>query len=186
MFLVTWRKCLVLGAKICTSSLTSHKPCAILKHDKSLPMASSKDLFLAHFKWKSVWTMGETLKSPRPIPNIVTEATFSHRKPKKPSHRNLIEEDCLPPRAPVKSAPPISRVFKHTGRNSVGALQVSFRDSGSGILWKERLMSFVVVLKFAKFWWCNISIGLPLEIPRTFCSWTSSWILFLLLLNLNA
>lgn len=77
--------------------------------------------------------MGETLKSPRPIPNIVTEATFSHRKPKKPSHRNLIEEDCLPPRAPVKSAPPISRVFKHTGRNSVGALQVSFRDSGSEI-----------------------------------------------------
>lgn len=81
--------------------------------------------------------MEGTIKSPRPIPNIVSEATFSHRKPKKPNQRKLVEEDCLPPRAPVKSAPPISRVFKHARRNSVGALQVSFRDNGSGILLKE-------------------------------------------------
>ncbi|KAL9978966.1 hypothetical protein ACROYT_G016552 [Oculina patagonica] len=77
--------------------------------------------------------MDGTVKSPRPIPNIVSEATFSHRKPKKPNQRKVVEEDCLPPRAPVKSAPPISRVFKHTRRNSVGALQVSFRANGSKI-----------------------------------------------------
>lgn len=78
--------------------------------------------------------MEGTFKSPRPIPNIVYEATFSHRKPKKNNQqRKVLEEDCLPPRAPVKSAPPISRVFKHTRRNSVGALQVSFRDNGNKI-----------------------------------------------------
>jgi len=81
--------------------------------------------------------MEGSIKSPRPIPNIVSEATFSHRKPRKISERNVVEEDCLPPRAPVKSAPPISRVFKHTRRNSVGALQVSFRANGSSILLKE-------------------------------------------------
>ncbi|XP_074617902.1 membrane-associated tyrosine- and threonine-specific cdc2-inhibitory kinase-like [Acropora palmata] len=75
--------------------------------------------------------MEGTLKSPRPIPNIVYEATFSHRKPKKNQQKKLLEDDCLPPRAPVKSAPPISRVFKHTRKNSVGALQVSFRDNSS-------------------------------------------------------
>ena len=79
--------------------------------------------------------MEGTFKSPRPIPNIVYEATFSHRKPKKNNQqRKVLEEDWLPPRAPVKSAPPISRVFKHTRRNSVGALQVSFRDNGNSIL----------------------------------------------------
>ncbi|CAH3017848.1 unnamed protein product [Porites evermanni] len=78
--------------------------------------------------------MEGTFKSPRPIPNIVSEATFSHRKTKKVNQqRRVVEEDCLPPRAPVKSAPPISRVFKHTRRNSVGALQVSFRENGSKI-----------------------------------------------------
>lgn len=79
--------------------------------------------------------MEGTFKSPRPIPNIVSEATFSHRKTKKVNQQRIVvEEDCLPPRAPVKSAPPISRVFKHTRRNSVGALQVSFRENGSSIL----------------------------------------------------
>jgi len=77
--------------------------------------------------------MERSIKSPRPIPNIVSEATFSHRKPRKFSEKKVVEEDCLPPRAPVKSAPPISRVFKHTRRNSVGALQVSFRANGSKI-----------------------------------------------------
>lgn len=85
--------------------------------------------------------MEGSIKSPRPIPNIVSEATFSHRKPKKVSERKVVEEDCLPPRAPVKSAPPISRVFKHTRRNSVGALQVSFRANGSSILLKEVVLS---------------------------------------------
>lgn len=81
--------------------------------------------------------MEGTFKSPRPIPNIVSEAAFSHRKPKKNNQqKKVVEEDCLPPRAPVKSAPPISRVFKHTRRNSVGALQVSFRENGSSILLK--------------------------------------------------
>lgn len=78
--------------------------------------------------------MEGTLKSPRPVPNIVSEVTFSHRKPKKVNQqRKVVEEDCLPPRAPVKSAPPISRVFKHTRRNSTGALQVSFQANGSKI-----------------------------------------------------
>lgn len=77
--------------------------------------------------------MEGSIKSPRPIPNIVSDATFSHRKPRKVSERKVVEEDCLPPRAPVKSAPPLSRVFKHTRRNSAGALQVSFRANGSKI-----------------------------------------------------
>lgn len=87
--------------------------------------------------------MEATIKSPRPIPNIVSEATFSHRKPKKLSQTKVLEEDCLPPRAPVKSAPPISRVFKHTRRNSAGALQVSFRANGSSILLREMFFSVV-------------------------------------------
>ena len=85
--------------------------------------------------------MEGSIKSPRPIPNIVSEATFSHRKPRKISERKVVEEDCLPPRAPVKSAPPLSRVFKHTRRNSAGALQVSFRANGSSILLKEVFLS---------------------------------------------
>ena len=85
--------------------------------------------------------MEGSIKSPRPIPNIVSEATFSHRKPRKISERKVVEEDCLPPRAPVKSAPPLSRVFKHTRRNAAGALQVSFRANGSSILVKEVFLS---------------------------------------------
>ena len=85
--------------------------------------------------WLRTFDMEGTFKSPRPIPNIVSEAIFSHRKTKKVNQqRTVVKEDCLPPRAPVKSAPPISRVFKHTRRNSVGALQVSFRENGSSIL----------------------------------------------------
>ena len=80
--------------------------------------------------------MEGTFKSPRPIPNIVTEASFSHRKPKKGPHIRKFEEDCLPPRAPVKSAPPVSRVFRHTRRGLTGPLQVSFRENGSSILLK--------------------------------------------------
>lgn len=81
--------------------------------------------------------MEGTFKSPRPIPTIVREATFSHRKPKRNNQdKEVTEDDCLPPRAPVKSAPPISRVFKHTRGDSAGALQVSFRENGSSILLK--------------------------------------------------
>ncbi|KXJ09045.1 Membrane-associated tyrosine- and threonine-specific cdc2-inhibitory kinase [Exaiptasia diaphana] len=71
--------------------------------------------------------MAETFKSPRPLPVLINDSTFSHKKAKK---RSLLE-DCLPPRPPVKSAPPISRIFKHSRKHSEGAHAVSFSDNGS-------------------------------------------------------
>ena len=73
--------------------------------------------------------MEGSIKSPRPVPIIMNEVSFSHRKTKKSR-----EDDYLPPRAPVKSAPPVSRVFKQSRRHTIGALSVSFRDHGNGIL----------------------------------------------------
>ena len=106
----------------------------------NIPYMVLQEYDLAHFNWKiekNPLNMEGTFKSPRPLPTIVREATFSHRKPKRNNQdREVTEDDCLPPRAPVKSAPPISRVFKHTRGDSAGALQVSFRENGSSILLK--------------------------------------------------
>ena len=75
--------------------------------------------------------MEGSIKSPRPIPLIFNEGvTFSHKKSKK----NDYNGDCLPPRPPVKSAPPVSRLFKNKGKRSPGPQSVSFRSNGSGIL----------------------------------------------------
>lgn len=58
--------------------------------------------------------------SPRPTPKFFTEAqTFSTKKARG------TPRECLPPRPPVKSAPPLSRVFGHRLRQK--ALPVSFR-----------------------------------------------------------
>ena len=84
--------------------------------------------------------MEGSIKSPRPVPIIMNEVSFSHRKTKKSR-----EDDYLPPRAPVKSAPPVSRVFKQSRRHTIGALSVSFRDHGNGILCAQSLLENVAV-----------------------------------------
>lgn len=131
----------IFGAKFCTLSLFILVTLsAILAEQKQSSNVCDRFYNLSLVEvvfsyWLRTFDMEGTFKSPRPIPNIVNEATFSHRKTKKVNlQRRVVEEDCLPPRAPVKSAPPISRVFKHTRRNSEGALQVSFRENGSSIL----------------------------------------------------
>ncbi|EDO29631.1 predicted protein [Nematostella vectensis] len=70
--------------------------------------------------------MDGSFKSPRPLPNLLDDAVFSHKK----ARRGNSEADCLPPRPPVKSAPPISRLFKHSRKHSAGAHEVSFHGSG--------------------------------------------------------
>ena len=75
--------------------------------------------------------MEGTIKSPRPIPLLFNEGvTFSHKKSKKKDSNG----DCVPPRPPVKSAPPVSRLFKNRGKYSSGPQSVSFRSTRSGIL----------------------------------------------------
>ena len=140
----------------------------------SIERMALQDHILARFNWIALLNMERTFKSPRPTPNIVSEATFSHRKQKRNNpQRKSVEEDCLPPRAPVKSAPPISRVFKHTGRNSVGALQVSFRENGSSILLKfcvEAYLKATFCSDSVLFWSLLITqfrsreVGVPLSV----------------------
>jgi len=91
--------------------------------------------------------MAETFKSPRPLPLLVNESTFSHKKARKGAHT----EGCLPPRPPVKSAPPVSRIFKHTRKHSEGAHAVSFSDNGSSIL-HSNVVVIHVVLYFVLRW----------------------------------
>lgn len=73
--------------------------------------------------------MSQTFKSPRPLPVLVNESIFSHRKAKRTS-----DVECLPPRPPVKSAPPVSRIFKHSRKHSEGAHAISFKENGCSIL----------------------------------------------------
>lgn len=70
--------------------------------------------------------MSASLKSPIPTPVFVNEAVFSHKSAKVKSR---LEEFIQPPRPPVKSAPPVSRVFKHTRRHSDGPQRVSFSEN---------------------------------------------------------
>ncbi|XP_031565715.1 membrane-associated tyrosine- and threonine-specific cdc2-inhibitory kinase-like [Actinia tenebrosa] len=69
--------------------------------------------------------MSQTFKSPRPIPVLVNESTFSHKKT-----RRGFDVECLPPRPPVKSAPPVSRIFKRSRKHVEGAHAVSFKENG--------------------------------------------------------
>ncbi|KAK7500375.1 hypothetical protein BaRGS_00008282 [Batillaria attramentaria] len=67
----------------------------------------------------------ENFASPRPTPQFFHDKqTFSTKKAKLAQSRGT-PRDSLPPRPPVKSAPPVSRIFPH--RPPVGAQAVSFR-----------------------------------------------------------
>ena len=62
--------------------------------------------------------------TPRPVPQIHDELTFSRKK------KTLINKERFKePRSPVKSAPPVSRIFRHRKPSTPGALAVSFRQS---------------------------------------------------------
>ena len=95
--------------------------------------------------------MAEAFKSPRPLPLLVNDSTFSHKKARKGAHI----EDCLPPRPPVKSAPPVSRIFKHTRKHSEGAHGVSFSDNGSSILQSFFLNNLFCVLFWNAMEFCS-------------------------------
>ncbi|XP_065647863.1 membrane-associated tyrosine- and threonine-specific cdc2-inhibitory kinase isoform X1 [Hydra vulgaris] len=62
--------------------------------------------------------------TPRPIPIIIDELTFSRKK----SGTRCLESHV--PKSPIKSIPPISRIFRHRNLSTPGALSVSFRQSG--------------------------------------------------------
>nr|KAG5709176.1 hypothetical protein BaRGS_028632 [Batillaria attramentaria] len=71
----------------------------------------------------------ENFASPRPTPQFFHDKqTFSTKKAKLAQSRGT-PRDSLPPRPPVKSAPPVSRIFPH--RPPVGAQAVSFRREHS-------------------------------------------------------
>ncbi|XP_070566515.1 membrane-associated tyrosine- and threonine-specific cdc2-inhibitory kinase-like [Ptychodera flava] len=68
-------------------------------------------------------------KSPRPTPQFFHEpAPFSHKKDLD------TPRDTIPPRPPVKSAPPISRLFPHVVKEQQRAQAVSFRSSESSYM----------------------------------------------------
>lgn len=75
--------------------------------------------------------MNGGLKSPIPTPVFGNEGVFSHKSAKV---RSRLDEFIEPPRPPMKSAPPVSRIFKHTRRFSDGAQRVSFSEKYDGIL----------------------------------------------------
>ena len=74
--------------------------------------------------------MSTSLKSPMPTPVFVNEGVFSHKSTK---IRSRLDDFHEPPRPPVKSAPPVSRIFKHTRRYSEGPQRVSFGGKQDGI-----------------------------------------------------
>jgi len=63
------------------------------------------------------------MNTPRPVPVISDDATFSRKK------KSLLNDSLYAPRSPVKSAPPISRIFRHRRGSTPGAHSVSFRKS---------------------------------------------------------
>lgn len=65
------------------------------------------------------------MKSPRPTPVFMDEGVFSHKSAKV---RSRLDEFVEPPRPPMKSAPPVSRIFKNTRRFSDAPHRVSFTE----------------------------------------------------------
>jgi hypothetical protein len=61
----------------------------------------------------------------------MNEGVFSHKSAK---IRSRLDEFHEPPRPPMKSAPPVSRIFKHSRRYSEGPQRVSFGEKQDGIL----------------------------------------------------
>ena len=70
-------------------------------------------------------TSRPTFKTPRPVPVISLDQSFSHKK------KGIMRYS--PPKPPAKSAPPISRVFRHTRKSMSGPQAVSFRERNSSI-----------------------------------------------------
>eukprot|EP00112_Aurelia_sp_Birch-Aquarium-sp1_P015721 Seg351.7 transcript_id=Seg351.7/GoldUCD/mRNA.D3Y31 product="Membrane-associated tyrosine- and threonine-specific cdc2-inhibitory kinase" protein_id=Seg351.7/GoldUCD/D3Y31 len=66
-----------------------------------------------------------TFKTPRPVPVISSDQSFSHKK------KGITRYS--PPKPPAKSAPPISRVFRYTRKSTSGPQAVSFRERNSSI-----------------------------------------------------
>ena len=68
--------------------------------------------------------MNSSVPAPRPVPVIELESSFSRKK--KPCNRDVGEI----PRSPIKSAPPVSRIFQRRKSSSAaGACAVSFNKS---------------------------------------------------------
>lgn len=63
------------------------------------------------------------MNTPRPVPIITDELTFSRKK------KSLANDSLYAPLSPVKSAPPVSRIFRHRKGSTPGAHTVSFRKS---------------------------------------------------------
>ncbi|XP_066934974.1 membrane-associated tyrosine- and threonine-specific cdc2-inhibitory kinase-like isoform X2 [Clytia hemisphaerica] len=63
------------------------------------------------------------MNTPRPVPTIADDSNFSRKK------KSLLNDSLYAPRSPVKSAPPISRIFRHRRGSTPGAHSVSFRKS---------------------------------------------------------
>ena len=63
------------------------------------------------------------MNTPRPVPTIADELTFSRKK------KSLIDDSLYAPLSPVKSAPPVSRIFRQRRGSTPGAHAVSFRKS---------------------------------------------------------
>ncbi|XP_046859290.1 membrane-associated tyrosine- and threonine-specific cdc2-inhibitory kinase-like [Xenia sp. Carnegie-2017] len=72
---------------------------------------------------KGSGTMKPRLQSPMPTPVFGNEGIFSHKSART---RSRLDDFHQPPRPPVKSAPPVSRIFRHTRRYSDGPQRVSF------------------------------------------------------------
>ena len=70
-------------------------------------------------------TSRPTFKTPRPVPVISLDQSFTHKK------KGITRFS--PPKPPAKSAPPISRVFRHTRKSTSGPQAVSFRERNSSI-----------------------------------------------------
>lgn len=70
-----------------------------------------------------------TFKTPRPVPVISSDQSFSHKK------KGITRYS--PPKPPAKSAPPISRVFRYTRKSTSGPQAVSFRERNSSILFTD-------------------------------------------------
>ena len=74
--------------------------------------------------------MNGSIKSPIPTPVFVNEAVFSHKSARVKSRFADFSE---PPRPPAKSAPPVSRIFKHR-KFSEGPQRVSLSEKSRSIL----------------------------------------------------
>ena len=72
------------------------------------------------------------MNTPRPVPIITDDSTFCLKKKCQFNHLNNhsnMDDSINAPRSPVKSAPPVSRIFRHRRGSTPGAHSVSFRKS---------------------------------------------------------